>query len=87
MHPSLSIRSIRSLLDTSTCYYVRDLVTDKVMVLVKCAGNVADALTRSLPGPSWNTHRPYLTGTGVEYKAFWVALGVTEPAAVTNAKA
>eukprot|EP00961_Rhodomonas_salina_P174120 2347864-Rhodomonas_salina.1 len=35
-------------------YYVRDLVTDRVMVLVKCAGthNVADALMKSLPGPS-----------------------------------
>eukprot|EP00961_Rhodomonas_salina_P258649 3495212-Rhodomonas_salina.1 len=34
-------------------YYVHDLVTDGVMVLVKCAGthNVADALTKSLPGP------------------------------------
>ena len=59
------------------------------MVLVKCAGthNVADALTKSLPGPSWNTHRPYLTGTRAEYTAFFVALGVTEPAAVANAKA
>eukprot|EP00961_Rhodomonas_salina_P261683 3536639-Rhodomonas_salina.1 len=35
-------------------YYVRDLVKDWVMTLVKCTGtqNVADALTKSLPGPS-----------------------------------
>eukprot|EP00961_Rhodomonas_salina_P162179 2184618-Rhodomonas_salina.1 len=35
-------------------YYVRDLVQDGVMTLVKCAGthNVADALTKSLPGPA-----------------------------------
>eukprot|EP00961_Rhodomonas_salina_P075756 1016671-Rhodomonas_salina.1 len=70
-------------------YYVRDLVNDKVMLLVKCAGtcNVADALTKSLPGPAWNLHRPYLTGTRVEYKAFFITLGVTEPCAVRNAAA
>eukprot|EP00961_Rhodomonas_salina_P170864 2303698-Rhodomonas_salina.1 len=46
-------------------YYVRDLVHDGELVLVKCAGtnNVADALTKSLPGPAWKLHRPYLTGT------------------------
>eukprot|EP00961_Rhodomonas_salina_P120826 1626122-Rhodomonas_salina.1 len=39
-------------------YFVRDLVRDGAMVLVKCAGthNVADALTKSLPGPSFTTH-------------------------------
>eukprot|EP00961_Rhodomonas_salina_P195775 2642838-Rhodomonas_salina.1 len=51
-------------------YYVRDLVQDGVMTLVKCAGthNVADALTKSLPGSALSTHRPYLTGTRTEYK-------------------
>eukprot|EP00961_Rhodomonas_salina_P063826 858023-Rhodomonas_salina.1 len=36
-------------------YYVRDLVRDGFMTLVKCAGtqNVADALTKSLPGQAW----------------------------------
>eukprot|EP00961_Rhodomonas_salina_P238271 3220540-Rhodomonas_salina.1 len=46
-------------------YFVLDLVRDDVMVLVKCTGtnNVADALTKSLPGPSFTTHSPFLTGT------------------------
>eukprot|EP00961_Rhodomonas_salina_P225378 3047327-Rhodomonas_salina.1 len=59
------------------------------MTLVKCSGtkNVADALTKSLPGPAWNLHCPYLTGTRVEYQAFFVSLGITEPAAVGNAGA
>eukprot|EP00961_Rhodomonas_salina_P153468 2066355-Rhodomonas_salina.1 len=57
----------------TTRYYFRDLVRDEVMILVKCAGthNVTDALTKSLPGPAWTTHRPWLTGTRSEYKAFF----------------
>eukprot|EP00961_Rhodomonas_salina_P193447 2611394-Rhodomonas_salina.1 len=59
------------------------------MVLVKCAGthNVADALTKSLPGPAWSSHRPYLTGTRTEYQAFFLSLGITEPTAVAGADA
>eukprot|EP00961_Rhodomonas_salina_P224431 3034169-Rhodomonas_salina.1 len=55
------------------CYFVRDLVWDKVMTLVKCAGthNVTDALTKSLPGPLFTTHCPFLTGTSQNYKAFF----------------
>eukprot|EP00961_Rhodomonas_salina_P246959 3336631-Rhodomonas_salina.3 len=72
-------------------YYVRDLVQDGVMVLVKCSGtcNVADTLTKSLPGPAWELHRPYLNATRVEYKAFFVTLGpgAKEPCAVANARA
>jgi hypothetical protein len=58
-------------------YFVRDLVRDKTMVLVKCAGvkNVADALTKSLPGPSFSLHCPYLLGTPVKYKAFFTNFG------------
>eukprot|EP00961_Rhodomonas_salina_P163325 2199730-Rhodomonas_salina.1 len=54
------------------------------MILVKCAGrhNVADALTKSLQGPAWTTHRPYLTGTRREYKVFLASLGITETSAV-----
>eukprot|EP00961_Rhodomonas_salina_P020040 269350-Rhodomonas_salina.1 len=54
------------------------------MILVKCAGthNVADALTKNLPGPAWTTHRPYLTGTRRKYKAFFSCLGITETSAV-----
>eukprot|EP00961_Rhodomonas_salina_P289095 3906640-Rhodomonas_salina.1 len=52
------------------------------MILVKCAGthNVTDVLTKSLPGPAWTTHRPYLTWTRSEYKAFFASLGITETA-------
>eukprot|EP00961_Rhodomonas_salina_P094400 1270257-Rhodomonas_salina.1 len=62
-------------------YFVRDLVRDHVLTLVKCAGthNVADALTKSLPGPSWLLHRPFLTGTRQEYQAFLCTLGFTIP--------
>eukprot|EP00961_Rhodomonas_salina_P086058 1156477-Rhodomonas_salina.1 len=68
-------------------YYVRDLVKDGVMTLVKCAGtqNVADSLTKSLQGPSSSLHRPFLTGTRQEYKAFFITLGITEPTAVLHA--
>ena len=62
---------------------MRDLVRDKTMVLVKCAGvkNVADALTKSLPSPSFTLHRPYLLGTMVEYQAFCATLGFKTAAA------
>eukprot|EP00961_Rhodomonas_salina_P287934 3890144-Rhodomonas_salina.1 len=62
-------------------YFVRDLVLDDVMVLVKCAGthNVADALTKSLPGLSFTTHHPFLTEPRVQYKAFFVRLCRTRP--------
>eukprot|EP00961_Rhodomonas_salina_P179535 2422731-Rhodomonas_salina.1 len=57
------------------------------MVLVKCAGtkNVADALTKSLPGQSFTTHRPFLTGTRQEYKAFFARLGISMPEDVAAA--
>eukprot|EP00961_Rhodomonas_salina_P075929 1019133-Rhodomonas_salina.3 len=43
-------------------YFVRDLVRDAVLTLVKCPGtlNVADALTKSLPSPSFLLHHPFL---------------------------
>eukprot|EP00961_Rhodomonas_salina_P133816 1800651-Rhodomonas_salina.3 len=57
-----------------TCiYFIRDLV-QKVIQLVKCTGtnNVADALTKSLPLPSYFKHCVYLWGSGVPFSAFWV---------------
>ena len=62
-------------------YFVRDLVRDAVLTLVKCAGtlNVADALTKSLPSPSFLLHRPFLQGTRQEYKAHYCALGLHLP--------
>ena len=46
-------------------FFICDLVRDKVMKLVKCAGthNVADALTKSLPFPSMQMHGVYMEGT------------------------
>jgi hypothetical protein len=45
-------------------YFVRDLVDDKVLKLIHCKTNemVADALTKSLPYPSFSLHREKMTG-------------------------
>ena len=61
--------------------FVRDLVKDAVLKLVKCAGthNVADALTKSLSGPTFKKHRPWLIGTSAEYKAFSATMGIMLP--------
>ena len=47
------------------CFFILDLVCDGLMKLIKCAGthNVADALTKSLPGPSHEKHGLYLRGS------------------------
>jgi hypothetical protein len=57
------------------------MVCEELIKLKKCAGthNVADALTKSLPAPAFYKHRPWLTGTLQEYKAFSVKMGVTLP--------
>ncbi len=59
-------------------YFVSDLVKDGVMNLTKCAGvkNVADALTKSLQGPSWSLHQPCLMGMRQKYEAFFLTLWV-----------
>ena len=56
-------------------YFLRDMVRSKTLVLKKCAGtqNVADALTKSLPSPSFIKHRTYLWGSRVPFEAFRVA--------------
>eukprot|EP00961_Rhodomonas_salina_P222549 3009630-Rhodomonas_salina.1 len=48
-------------------YYVRDLVRDGVVKLHKVAGprNVADANTKSLPGPVFQQHQYYTSPSGV----------------------
>ena len=55
-------------------YFVRDLVQEGIVKLVKCAGthNVADALTKSVPFPILEKHREYLFGSSVPFSAFWV---------------
>ena len=42
-------------------HFLRDLVRDGHIKLVKCAGtqNVSDALTKSLPRPAFEKHREY----------------------------
>eukprot|EP00961_Rhodomonas_salina_P198187 2674014-Rhodomonas_salina.1 len=68
-------------------YFFRDLVRDSVLTLVKCAGtlNVADALTKSLPSPSFLLHRPFLQGTQLEYKAHFCLLWITPGASAAAA--
>eukprot|EP00961_Rhodomonas_salina_P276828 3740727-Rhodomonas_salina.1 len=70
-------------------YFVQDMVRDGLMTLVKCAGtnNVADALTKSLPSPSFLLHHPVLTGTRQDYKAFFSGIGLAMPEAVAAAAA
>eukprot|EP00961_Rhodomonas_salina_P239555 3236260-Rhodomonas_salina.1 len=55
-------------------YFLRDMVCDKVLKLAKCPGteNVADALTKSVPGPTLAKHREYLLGTHVQFKTYSV---------------
>ena len=50
-------------------HYLRDLVRDDHVKLVKCAGtqNVSDALTR----PAFEKHREHMWGTRVPFSAFF----------------
>ena len=50
-------------------FFISDLVRDGLMKLEKCAGthNPADALTKSLPGPSYDKHMPHMRGTIIPY--------------------
>eukprot|EP00961_Rhodomonas_salina_P128527 1732291-Rhodomonas_salina.2 len=71
-------------------YLVRELVRDGVMIwVVKCAGthDVADALTKSLPGQLFLLHWPFLTGTRQEYTALFSRLGMAMPEARAAAAA
>ena len=54
-------------------HYLRDLVRDGHVKLVKCAGtqNVSDALTKSLARPPFEKHREYMWGTRVPFSAFF----------------
>ncbi len=50
-------------------HYLRDLVRDGHVKLVKCAGtrNVSDALTKSLVRPAFEKHREHMRGTRVHF--------------------
>jgi hypothetical protein len=56
--------------------YLRELVRDGHVKLLKCAGpqNVADALTKSLPRPALAKHRQYMWGTRIPFSAFYLSL-------------
>ena len=45
-------------------HFLRDLVRDGHIKLVKCAGtqNVSDTLTKSLPRPAFDKHKEYMVG-------------------------
>eukprot|EP00961_Rhodomonas_salina_P201656 2720292-Rhodomonas_salina.1 len=57
------------------------MVRDGLLKLKKCAGtqNVADALTKSLQGPSFQKHHEYLYGSRVPFEAFRVSIGACQP--------
>ena len=59
-------------------FFILDLVLDRLMKLVKCAGthNPADALTKSLPSPSYEMHMPHMCGTTIPYDSGVVAASV-----------
>ena len=54
-------------------HYLRDLVRDGHVKLVKCAGtqNVSDVLTKSLSRPAFEKHREHMWGTSVPFLAFF----------------
>ena len=57
-------------------HYLRELVRDGHVKLLKCAGpqNVADALTKSLPRPALAKHRQVMWGTRIPFSAFHLSL-------------
>ena len=61
-------------------HFLRDMVRDGSVKLIKCAGtqNVADALTKSLPRPAFHKHREFLKGTAQSFSAFFA--GADKPA-------
>ena len=62
-------------------HYLRELVRDGHVKLLKCAGpqNVADTLTKSLPRPALSKHRQYMWGTRIPFSAFYLSLKTGRP--------
>ena len=56
--------------------FLRDIVRDGHVKLVKCAGtqNVSDAFTKSLAGAAIKNHGEYMWGTRVPFSAFFSAV-------------
>jgi ABC-type branched-subunit amino acid transport system ATPase component len=68
-------------------HFLRDMVRDGSVKLIKCAGtqNVADALTKSLPRSAFHKHREFLKGTAQSFFAFFAsAYEPVVPACVTK---
>mmetsp|Transcript_30543 Transcript_30543/g.63105 ORF Transcript_30543/g.63105 Transcript_30543/m.63105 type:complete len:82 (-) Transcript_30543:45-290(-) len=62
-------------IDTSM-FFLRDMVRGRIIKLIKVAGteNVADALTKSLPSPSFAKHSTYLWGSKKSFEAFHASI-------------
>ena len=54
-------------------HYLRDLVCDGHVKLVKCAGtqNVSDDLTKGLSRPAFEKHREHMWGNRVPFSVFF----------------
>jgi len=67
-------------------HFLRDMVRDGAVKLIKCAGtqNVADALTKSLPKPAFHKHREFLHGTAQSFSAFFASARVSPVAAYVS---
>jgi hypothetical protein len=54
-------------------HYLRDLVRDGHVELIKCTGtqNVSDVLTKRLTRPVLEKHREYMQGTRVSFSVFF----------------
>ena len=64
-------------------YFLRDMVRDGAVKLIKCAGtqNVADVRTKSLPKPAFHKHREFLHVTAQSFSAFFASTHVSPVAA------
>jgi hypothetical protein len=67
-------------------HFLRDMVRDGSVKLIKCAGtqNVADTLTKSLPRPAFHKHREFLKGTAQSFSDIFASAEPVVPAYVTK---
>ena len=67
-------------------HFLRDMVRDGAVKLLKCAGtqNVADALTKSLPKPAFHKHREFMQGTAQSFSAFFASAHASPVAAYVS---
>jgi hypothetical protein len=67
-------------------HFLRDMVREGAVKLIKCAGtqDVADALTLSLPKPAIHKHREFLHSTAQYLSAFFASARVSPVAAYVS---